>query len=88
MSKDVAIIEALREGGPMQKMLGGVFEELGGINFMTDWAEENPTEFVKLLMSQFPAVQHSHAGGSSSTNLNLVIHPALQPGPLDVVSDQ
>ena len=73
------IIQAFDKGSPMQRLLGATLERLGGIDFVQDWAEENPSEFMQLLMSANPAP----GGGSSGNTVNLNMHPALAPGPLD-----
>ena len=66
----------------MQQLLGEVFEELGGIDFVTDWAEENPGDFMRIMMAANPP---PIAGpGVSGGAVHLHMHPALaQPGPLD-----
>ena len=48
------LAEAFSNGTPMQQMLGQVLEELGGISFVVDWAEESPGEFMRLVMAATP----------------------------------
>jgi hypothetical protein len=76
----------LKEGTPIQRLFGETFEQLGGQDFFTDWAEENPTMFIQMLIAQQP--QHHAPAGNTANVIN--IHPGLAPGPLDakVVSDQ
>lgn len=84
-SKDLTT--ALKQGTPMQRLFGETFEELGGIDFFTEWAEDNPTTFIQLMIAQMPQAHPS--GGQSASNV-INIHPGLAPGPLDekVVSEQ
>jgi hypothetical protein len=67
------------DGSPMQRLLGATLERLGGIDFVQEWAEENPSEFMRLLMAAHPG----GGGGSSTNTINLNMHPALSPGVLD-----
>lgn len=84
IQKDLAT--TLQEGTPLQRLFGETFEELGGQDFFTQWAEDNPTMFIQLLIAQQPQPHQQHANPSNVIN----IHPGLAPGPLDekVVSDQ
>jgi len=78
------LVTTLKEGTPMQQLFGQTFEELGGQDFFTDWAEENPGTFIQMMMSLMPQ-QHTPSGNTANV---INIHPGLAPGPLDVVSDQ
>lgn len=76
------LITTLQQGTPMQQLLGTVFQEVGGMDFMVEWAEEFPTEFIRIMMAANPPpIQNPQ--GKGDTNINLVMHPALAPGPLD-----
>ena len=80
------LAEAFTSGSPMQQMLGAVLDELGGIDFVVDWAEEYPGEFMRLVMAANPPpVQQQR---QAQPNISLNIHPGLKPGPLDVVAEQ
>ena len=70
---------AFTSGTPMQQMLGQVLDELGGLDFVVNWAEECPGDFMRLLMAATPSPT---AGGSGGTHIH--VHPALAPGPLDI----
>ena len=77
----------LQEGTPLQRLFGDAFEELGGQDFFVQWAEDNPTAFIQMLIAQQPP---AHQPNASNTANVINIHPGLAPGPLDekVVSDQ
>lgn len=80
---ELAVREAFAAGSPMQQMFGAVLDELGGLDFVTNWAEDNPDSFMRLLMAANPApIQNPHGGGGSTINIQLP--DALRPGPLDI----
>lgn len=66
---------------PMQGLLAETLDRLGGMDFVQEWAEDNPNEFMRLLAAAFPAPQQPSGGQT----INLNMHPALAPGPLDIV---
>ena len=78
---------AFAEGSPMQQLLGRVLNELGGVDAVVDWAEENMNDFMRLLMAASPPPAGPQIPGIQN-NTHLHVHPALVPGPLDVVSEQ
>ena len=75
------IIQAFDAGSPMQRLLGHTLDRLGGMDFVQEWAEDNPSDFMRLLMAANPAAV-ANTPGSNQVNVN--IHPALTPGPLDI----
>ena len=61
-------------------MMADVFEELGGEEFLLSWAEENQTEFIRMMLKLAPpAIPKGASGG-----IHLHIHSDLQPTALDV----
>lgn len=76
-----ALADAFANGSPMQQMLGLVLNELGGTDAIVDWAEENMSDFMRLIMAANPAPVQA-TGSSGGTHLH--IHPALAAGPLDI----
>ena len=88
VQKDVfpAVREAFDAGSPMQRLFGAVLDELGGVEFVVTWAEENPDSFMRLLLAANP-VPVSGPGSPANTQINLNMHPGLAPGPLDVTPD-
>lgn len=72
---------------PMQRVLATVLEELGGIDFIVEWAEEYPGEFMRMVMAA-NHVPNQAPSATPSGGVHLHVHPSLQAGPLDVVSEQ
>ena len=81
--------QALEEkmGGqhPFHAILADVFERIGGIEAMVDWAEDNPHQFYQMMAKAAPPPQHGKGG--SGTNVNVILPQGLGPGPLDVTPD-
>ena len=83
---DVAILprktiaKAFEGNHPFHQMLGDALEQLGGLDFIVDWAEEHPTEFMRVMLLIAPPPQ-AHATGSGGMHLHL--HQDLVPGELD-----
>jgi hypothetical protein len=82
-----AIREQFKDANPLHKMLVDTLEHLGGIDFLANWAETNPGEYINILMRLAPPPQAA-GDGKGANVLNLNVHPSLAPGPLDVVADQ
>jgi hypothetical protein len=82
------VAEELKEGSPMQRLLGETLEELGGVDFMVNWAEDYPGDFVRVLLAVSNAGARNAPAAGNTNVIN--VHPALAPGPLDekVVSNQ
>ena len=80
-----AVREAFEQGTPMQRLMGQVLDELGGVDFLVDWAEENPGEYVRILMAANPAPQQIAAapGQPGGSGIHLHLHPSLAPTQLD-----
>lgn len=84
----ISPVELLRtEGSPIQRLLGETLNELGGLDFMVEWAEDYPEQFMRVLMAANPTAV---LGGptSSGPTINLNLPQGCGPGPLDVVADQ
>jgi hypothetical protein len=74
---------------PMQQQLGQVhpihaqflqaFEELGGIERMKEWADENYTDFMKIFSRMAPRPQTEINAG----RIEIVVHSSLKPSALD-----
>jgi hypothetical protein len=80
-STELVVKEAFAQGSTMQRLLGAVYEELGGLEFVVGWAEDNPSDFMRMLMAANPPLSQHGPGGVPAMNLH--IHPGLAPGPLD-----
>lgn len=82
--------EAFQGSHPIHRALGDAFEQLGGVSFLTDWAEQNPTDFVKILLALAPPPTNhgpnpSPSAPATTGGLHLHLHQGLAPGPLDGV---
>jgi phage terminase large subunit-like protein len=76
------VAKAFAEGSPMQQLFGAVFERLGGLDFMEEWAEEHPGEFMRLFIAVNPPLTHNNSGGGVVININ----PELA-APIDVKAE-
>ena len=78
-SQELTLTQRLAQQHPLPGMLGEVFEELGGPEFLLTWAEENQIEFIKMMMKLAPpAIPKGQTGG-----ITLHVHTALGPTVLD-----
>ena len=80
--KAVALKDAFRDH-PFHTMLSEVLMDLGGKDFIADWAEDNPGEFINIMVKLAPMHQTSQ-GGSTGPVINLNLPAGLEPGPLDI----
>ena len=76
---------------PERSRMGGMFDRvftrLGGEDFVVEWAKDNPTQFMQMMVALNPPPRAESKDSGPRISLN--IHPSLQPGPLDkVVSEQ
>ena len=78
-NQEVALKNRLATQHPLHGMMGEVFEELGGQEFLLTWAEENQTEFIRMMIKLAPpAIPKGQTGG-----VTLHVHTALGPTALD-----
>lgn len=70
----------MAEQHPLHGMMARVLDDLGGQDFITDWADDNPGQFINMLMRLAPAAPPKGAVGG----VHLHIHPDLSPTALDV----
>jgi len=81
MSKPPATIaETLKNQHSLHGLMGEVFEELGGKDYLLEWAEDNPDKFIPMLLKLAPPAIPKGQQGS----IHLHVHSDLQPGALDV----
>lgn len=79
-SQELALKGRLQSQHPLHGMMAEVFEELGGQEFLLSWAEENQTEFVRMMLKLAPpAIPKGQTGA-----IHLHVHSDLQPTALDV----
>jgi hypothetical protein len=75
------VSEAFQHSHPLHRAFAKVWEELGGGDFLRDWAEDHPTEFVNVMLRLTPAPNTPL--GAKENSMHLHVHPGLQAGPLD-----
>ena len=84
-----ALRDAFADASPLHQMFIDTLDELGGLDFMVGWAEENPNQFMEILIRLAPPVSSPTGSSAGGQVVNLNLHPGLAPGPLDgVVSEQ
>ena len=83
MSQLPALKDALSKAPIFHQMLGEILEELGGMDFLVDWAESNPTAYVQMLMAAATPPAHPGGGNSSALHLRLEMPAGIQASPLD-----
>ena len=81
------LVEPFLEGTPFQRLLGTVLDELGGTDFVVEWAEENPTAFMTMLAATMPPPDTGNVQ-TGGNQLHVHLPEGLGPGPLDIVSEQ
>lgn len=70
--------KAMVEQHPMHAVFGTAFEEIGGIERLCEWAEENYGDFVRIFSKMAPA-----GGGHGSGKVQIQINNQLGPSALD-----
>lgn len=85
MSKDIDIVNQLALQHPLHGVVGEIYQEKGGKDFLRQWADDNENSFVKLLFGTIPTMQPVPM---VQGDVHLHVHPALAPTELDVVSEQ
>lgn len=75
------VMQSFDAGSPLQRMFGETLRRVGGMDFLQEWAEDNPSDFVRILVAVNPSAVQQPSGGNQ---VNVNIHPSLTPGPLDV----
>jgi hypothetical protein len=58
-----------------KEAFGLAFEKLGGIKALTEWGEDNRTEFYKLYARLIPTEQHIGGPDGSPLNFQLFVPP-------------
>jgi hypothetical protein len=72
------VAKALAEQHPMASVFGVAFEQVGGVERLIDWAEENYTEFIRTYTKFIPT---TNSGGGGKTIIQ--INNNLKPTELD-----
>jgi len=77
---DQRLVDSLAGQHPVHGMLGRVYQRIGGEDFVADWAEMYPGQYMKLLVGTTPGMQPM---SPFQGDVHLHVHPALAPSPLD-----
>jgi len=82
MSQDITIQlkNHLRAQHPIAAAYAEVFEMMGGIQGMLNWAQENPTKFYQMMPKFAPSLAPTTAVNG---DVNIRVHHELKPSPLD-----
>ena len=84
MSNVALVRDVLDSQHPMHGLLGRVLERAGGEDYILEWAEDHPGQFIKLLVANcVPAVQPQ---SGVQGDINITINEVLQPTSLDSVT--
>ena len=73
---DTQVATRLAEAHPIYGVFGHVFKEMGGVDRLQEWAEEEPGKFYAIFAKMVPREQ-------SANQINIQINAKLAPGPLD-----
>jgi hypothetical protein len=71
------VVKTMAQQHPIYGAFGLVFEEIGGVEALADWAADNPTDFYRIFSRMVP--QDAGTGGQ----INIQINNQLGPSPLD-----
>jgi hypothetical protein len=72
-------------GNPLGEIFIEVLDAVGGMDYLIEFAEDHPTQFIPILLRLMPVAS---ASSQSSGGVHLHVHPSLQAGPLDIVAEQ
>ena len=83
--RQLALEEKMGGQHPFHGVLAEVFERIGGIEAMIDWAEDNPAMFYQMMAKAAPPPSQNRGGSGDGggTTVNVVLPQGLNPGPLD-----
>jgi hypothetical protein len=73
---DRQVATRLAEAHPIYGAFGHVFREMGGVDRLQEWAEEEPGKFYAIFAKMVPREQ-------GANQINIQINAKLAPGPLD-----
>ena len=71
--------KALAEQHPVHALFGTAFEEVGGIERLCEWAEDNYSDFIRIFSKMAPTSDK----GSGSGKIQIQINNQLGPSALD-----
>jgi hypothetical protein len=70
------IATRMNEAHPIYGAFGHVFREMGGVDRLQEWAEDEPGKFYAIFAKMVPQ-------DSTNNQINIQINAKLAPGPLD-----
>ena len=71
--------QQMQEVHPIHGVFAEVFERLGGVPRMEEWANANYTDFMRIFSKMAPRPMNNDA----STQIEINVHPLLGRSPLD-----
>ena len=71
--------KALTEQHPIHALFGTAFEEVGGIERLCEWAEDNYSDFIRIFSKMAPAAEK----GTGKGKIQIQINNQLGPSSLD-----
>tara|TARA_R110000803_G_scaffold134340_2_gene201419 strand:+ start:1054 stop:1341 length:288 start_codon:yes stop_codon:yes gene_type:complete len=82
MSEDtmLRLQKQLKSQNAIHALFGEVFEDMGGREFLKEWAEDNPSRFISLFVKMVPGLIPT---SSLTGDIRISIHNDLGPSPLD-----
>jgi hypothetical protein len=82
--RQIALRQKMAHQHPFHEEMAQAYERIGGLDALTEWAEDNPGKFFELMMKAAPIPPAPPGKPQGTMTLNLSLHPSLAPGPLDV----
>ena len=73
---DNAIVEQMSAGHPIYGAFAHAFEQSGGVDALTEWAEAEPAKFYAIFSRMVPKED-------TTNQINIQINAQLAPTPLD-----
>ena len=80
-----AVKSQLSSQNALHSMFANVLDRMGGEDFLNEWAEDNPTRFLNLMVKMTPGLMPT---ASLTGDINIRIHNDLGPSSLDGGRDE
>lgn len=74
LNQDIA--ESMAKSHPIYGAFGHAFNQIGGVDALADWAQEEPGKFYAIFSKMVPR-------DPAANQINIQINAKLGPGPLD-----
>jgi hypothetical protein len=82
--RQLALRQKMAASHPFHEQMALAYDAIGGLQALQEWAEDNPTEFFKLMMKAAPPPQQGVKGGGRGASVIVNIPAGLGPGALDM----